>query len=82
ELDGFSDFVMDSWKKAPGDLSNGVRNLVGKLKFIKLKIRDWVKESKNNRKGLINKYKEELRSIDENIEAGNGTNTMVTKRME
>nr|GFC76914.1 RNA-directed DNA polymerase, eukaryota [Tanacetum cinerariifolium] len=43
---------------------------------------DWVKESKNNRKGLINKYKEELRSIDENIEAGNGTNTMVTKRME
>nr|GEZ78612.1 RNA-directed DNA polymerase, eukaryota [Tanacetum cinerariifolium] len=50
ELDGFSDFVMDSWKKAPGDLSNGVRNL--------------------------------LRSIDENIKAGNGTNTMVTKRME
>nr|GEW05141.1 RNA-directed DNA polymerase, eukaryota, reverse transcriptase zinc-binding domain protein [Tanacetum cinerariifolium]GEW05150.1 RNA-directed DNA polymerase, eukaryota, reverse transcriptase zinc-binding domain protein [Tanacetum cinerariifolium] len=73
---------MDSWKKAPGDLSNGVQNLVGKLKFIKLTIRDWVKESKNNRKGLSNNLKEDLRSIDENIEAGNGTNTVVTKRME
>ncbi|GJY83900.1 RNA-directed DNA polymerase, eukaryota [Tanacetum coccineum] len=32
---------IDSWKDAPGDDSNAMRNLCGKLKFLKVKIRAW-----------------------------------------
>ncbi|GKB97733.1 putative RNA-directed DNA polymerase, eukaryota, reverse transcriptase zinc-binding domain protein [Tanacetum coccineum] len=82
ELDGFQTFVADIWNNAPSDSSNGMRNLVGKLKFIKIKIRDWIKDNKLSRKGLREKYKEELRSIDAGIDSGNGSESVIAKRME
>ncbi|GJV32880.1 RNA-directed DNA polymerase, eukaryota [Tanacetum coccineum] len=47
DVDGFDKFVTDSWKDAPGDDSNAMRNLCGKLKFLKVKIRAWYADYKN-----------------------------------
>ncbi|GJX83604.1 hypothetical protein Tco_0333085, partial [Tanacetum coccineum] len=52
DVDGFDKFVTDSWKDAPRDDSNAMRNLCGKLKFLKVKIRAWNSFSTLD-KGLI-----------------------------
>nr|GFB17648.1 RNA-directed DNA polymerase, eukaryota [Tanacetum cinerariifolium] len=46
--------------RAPGDASNGMRNMMCKLKFIKLKTREWIKSNRHSRTGMKEKYKEEL----------------------
>ncbi|GJX25618.1 RNA-directed DNA polymerase, eukaryota [Tanacetum coccineum] len=65
DVDGFDKFVTDSWKDAPGDDSNAMRNLCGKLKFLKVKIRAWYADYRNNSKGSVTNFKEELRILDE-----------------
>ncbi|GJR88484.1 RNA-directed DNA polymerase, eukaryota, reverse transcriptase zinc-binding domain protein [Tanacetum coccineum] len=82
ELEGFNTFVSETWNIAPGDTSNGMRNMVGKLKFLKTKIRKWMKDNRCDRKGLSDKLKEELRLVDEVIDKGSGTETVVQKRVE
>nr|GEZ27489.1 RNA-directed DNA polymerase, eukaryota [Tanacetum cinerariifolium] len=49
EVDGFNEFVIDSWRVAPGDQSNGMR---------------------------------ELQAVDGDIDNGNGSNEVVSKRTE
>ncbi|GKF13113.1 RNA-directed DNA polymerase, eukaryota, partial [Tanacetum coccineum] len=73
DVDGFDKFVTDSWKDAPGDDSNVMRNLCGKLKFLKVKIRAWYADYRNNSKGSVTNFKEELRILDELIDKGNGS---------
>ncbi|GJX85380.1 RNA-directed DNA polymerase, eukaryota [Tanacetum coccineum] len=73
DVDGFDKFVTDSWKDAPGDDSNAMRNLCGKLKFLKVKIRAWYADYRNNSKGSVTNFKEELRILDELIDKGNGS---------
>ncbi|GJV76433.1 RNA-directed DNA polymerase, eukaryota [Tanacetum coccineum] len=82
ELDGFSKFVVDTWNIAPVDVSNGMRNMVGKMRYLKLKIREWIKSNRPNRKELVDRYKDELRMLDVVIDKGDGTDAVVTKRME
>ncbi|GKD90844.1 nucleotide-binding alpha-beta plait domain-containing protein, partial [Tanacetum coccineum] len=49
DVDGFDKFVTDSWKDAPRDDSNAMRNLCGKLKFLKdLDETDLIKASYQN----------------------------------
>ncbi|GJY07198.1 RNA-directed DNA polymerase, eukaryota [Tanacetum coccineum] len=43
--------ALDSWKDAPVDDSNAMRNFCGKLKFLKVKIRAWYADYRNNSKG-------------------------------
>ncbi|GKA21903.1 RNA-directed DNA polymerase, eukaryota [Tanacetum coccineum] len=45
--------------------SNAMRNLCGKLKFLKVKIRAWYADYRNNSKGSVTNFKEELRILDE-----------------
>ncbi|GKF47803.1 hypothetical protein Tco_0137605 [Tanacetum coccineum] len=79
DVDGFDKFVTDSWKDAsPGDDSNVMRNLCGKLKFLKVKIRAWYADYRNNFKGSVTNFKEELRILDELIDKGNGSDEIVT----
>ncbi|GKA95042.1 hypothetical protein Tco_0817080 [Tanacetum coccineum] len=54
---------INSWKDAPGDDSNAMRNLCGKLKFLKVKIRAWYADYRNNSKGSVTNFKEELRNL-------------------
>ncbi|GJX92097.1 RNA-directed DNA polymerase, eukaryota [Tanacetum coccineum] len=82
ELDGFYTFVSDTWRNAPADMSNGMRNMTGKLKFLKSKIRKWIKDNRCNRKVAFDKLKEELRLVDEAIDKGVGTEEVVNKRVE
>nr|GEX14165.1 hypothetical protein [Tanacetum cinerariifolium] len=55
------------------DMSNGMRNMMGKLKFLKYKIRNWIKDKRCNRKVAFDKLKEELCLVDEAIDNGVGT---------
>ncbi|GJV36972.1 RNA-directed DNA polymerase, eukaryota [Tanacetum coccineum] len=82
ELDGFNEFVIDQWKSAPMDTYNGMHNLVGKLRYIKNKIRDWTKSNRLIKKGMSDMYKNELRQLDGLIDDGKGSDVVVAKRME
>ncbi|GJS71415.1 RNA-directed DNA polymerase, eukaryota, reverse transcriptase zinc-binding domain protein [Tanacetum coccineum] len=74
--------LLNSWKDAPGDDSNAMRNLCGKLKFLKVKIRAWYADYRNNSKGSVTNFKEELRILDELIDKGNGSDEIVNNRLE
>nr|GEZ99102.1 RNA-directed DNA polymerase, eukaryota [Tanacetum cinerariifolium] len=43
EMEGFSKIVDDAWKESPSDESNAMIRMMGKLKFLKTKIREWNK---------------------------------------
>ncbi|GJY69402.1 RNA-directed DNA polymerase, eukaryota, partial [Tanacetum coccineum] len=82
ELDGFYKYVTEQWNIAPVIESNGLSNLMGKLKFIKTRIREWLKCNNPCNSGVIIQHKEDLRLIDEVIDNGKGSDTVVAKRME
>ncbi|GJZ51836.1 RNA-directed DNA polymerase, eukaryota [Tanacetum coccineum] len=73
ELEGFNEFVIDHWNSAPVDSNNGMHNFVGKLRFLKNKIRNWIKSNRSNRKGASDSLKNDLRQLDELIDHGEGT---------
>ncbi|GJV01931.1 RNA-directed DNA polymerase, eukaryota, reverse transcriptase zinc-binding domain protein [Tanacetum coccineum] len=80
EVDGFNEFVIDSWRVAPGDQSNGMRNMLFKLKFLKSKIREWINVFKYNSKAELIRLKGELQAVDGDIDNGNGSDEVVSKR--
>ncbi|GJU69267.1 RNA-directed DNA polymerase, eukaryota [Tanacetum coccineum] len=82
EVDGFNEFVIDSWRVAPGDQSNGMRNMLFKLKFLKSKIREWINVFKYNSKAELIRLKGELQAVDGDIDNGNGSDEVVSKRTE
>ncbi|GJU06692.1 RNA-directed DNA polymerase, eukaryota [Tanacetum coccineum] len=82
KLDGFNNHVIESWKTAPVDNTHGIRNVMGKLKFVKLKIREWIKKYRHNLNEVMDRYKEELRGLDMIIDNGLCTDSVVTKRVE
>ncbi|GKA98526.1 RNA-directed DNA polymerase, eukaryota [Tanacetum coccineum] len=82
ELDGFNKFVSDTWSNAPVNVSNGMRNLAGKLKFLKTNMRVWIKVNRCERKVTSDKLKEELRMVDDVIDKGLGSDEVVNKRVE
>nr|GEW29762.1 RNA-directed DNA polymerase, eukaryota, reverse transcriptase zinc-binding domain protein [Tanacetum cinerariifolium] len=75
--------VSNEWfGEDPGDKSNAMRNLCGKLKFLKMKIRAWYADYKNNSKGSFTNFKEDLRILDELIDKGNELDEIVNNRLE
>nr|GEY69731.1 zinc finger, CCHC-type [Tanacetum cinerariifolium] len=67
---------------APGDQSNGMRNMLFKLKFLKSKIKEWINVFKNNSKAELIRIKGELQAVDGDIDNGNGSDEVVSKRTE
>ncbi|GJZ61623.1 RNA-directed DNA polymerase, eukaryota [Tanacetum coccineum] len=82
EVDGFNDFIIETWKVAPGDDSNGMRNMMFKMKFLKSKIQEWNNRSKNNTKGDMARLTGELQVLDADIDNGNGSVEIAYKRMD
>ncbi|GKF29360.1 RNA-directed DNA polymerase, eukaryota [Tanacetum coccineum] len=82
ELDGFSNFVSDVWKSAPGVKDNGIKNMAGKLKYLKGKIREWIKSSKEKGNSDSVRFKEDLRVLDEKIDKKDGSNELVQRRTD
>ncbi|GJV53830.1 RNA-directed DNA polymerase, eukaryota [Tanacetum coccineum] len=74
EVDGFDKLVRDSWNVAPVNKKNAIRNFMGKLKFLKDRIRSWLSIHRSNSRGEIYFLKEELRSCDEVIDKGDCSN--------
>nr|GEU53246.1 RNA-directed DNA polymerase, eukaryota, reverse transcriptase zinc-binding domain protein [Tanacetum cinerariifolium] len=48
---------------SPGDESNGMRSMMRKLKFLKVKIREWINGNENNMKGLIDRSQLNIRGV-------------------
>ncbi|GJZ28167.1 RNA-directed DNA polymerase, eukaryota [Tanacetum coccineum] len=82
EVDGFNNFVEDMWSVAPGNNSNPLCSMAMKLKFLKLKIKEWNQRNMKDLKSGKAKLKEDLEALDADIDKGNGTVDMVTKRSE
>ncbi|GJZ04462.1 RNA-directed DNA polymerase, eukaryota [Tanacetum coccineum] len=80
ELDGFNKFFIDTWNSAPVE-TNAMRNVMQKFKFLKGKIREWLKiyKSKNGGSGIL---KEELNRIDADIDKGLASDIIINRRME
>ncbi|GKC07142.1 RNA-directed DNA polymerase, eukaryota [Tanacetum coccineum] len=81
-LDGFDNFVIDIWRNTPGDKSNAMRNLMYKLKFLKVRIRGWLSTNRNSTKAEITRLIGELAKLDEVIDNGNATDDTVPRRLE
>ncbi|GJX51625.1 hypothetical protein Tco_0278470 [Tanacetum coccineum] len=82
EVDGFNNFVEDMWSVAPSNNSNPLCSMAMKLKFLKLKIKQWNQRNMKDLKSGKAKLKEDLEALDADIGKGNGTADMVTKRSE
>ncbi|GJW23891.1 RNA-directed DNA polymerase, eukaryota [Tanacetum coccineum] len=82
DMEGFSKVVEDAWREGPCDEANATMNMMMKLKFLKMKIREWNKENMFNMKNVKAKHKEELEALEEIIDKGNGNEVVVNKRME
>ncbi|GJW98354.1 RNA-directed DNA polymerase, eukaryota [Tanacetum coccineum] len=82
EMDGFNNFVEDMWSVSPGNNSNPLCSMAMNLKFLKLKIKEWNQRNIKDLKSGKAKLKEVLEALDADIDKGNGTADMVTKRSE
>ncbi|GJZ34484.1 RNA-directed DNA polymerase, eukaryota [Tanacetum coccineum] len=80
EVDGFNNFVEDMWSVAPGNNLNPLCSMAMKLKFLKLKIKEWNQRNMKDLKSGKAKLKADLEALDADIDKGNGTIDMVTKR--
>ncbi|GKD60173.1 RNA-directed DNA polymerase, eukaryota, partial [Tanacetum coccineum] len=81
-LDGFDKFVKVTWREAPGDKVNALRNLMFKLKHLKVRIREWVSNKRNHSQAESNRLKADLAKLDDSIDKGMGTIDIVNKRTE
>ncbi|GJZ83177.1 RNA-directed DNA polymerase, eukaryota, reverse transcriptase zinc-binding domain protein [Tanacetum coccineum] len=82
EMEGFNKIVEDAWSEAPRDDSNAMISMMKKLKYLKLKIREWNKGNMKNMKNVKAKYKEELEVLEAIIDKGDGYVEVVNKRIE
>nr|GEY33496.1 putative RNA-directed DNA polymerase, eukaryota, reverse transcriptase zinc-binding domain protein [Tanacetum cinerariifolium] len=82
DMEGFGKVVEGAWKECPNVEHNAMINMIGKLKYLKKKIREWNIKNKqrgNNDKG---KHKADLEALDMIIDQGNGSEEIVQKRSE
>ncbi|GKB82216.1 hypothetical protein Tco_0949111 [Tanacetum coccineum] len=81
-MEGFSKIVEDAWRECPHDESNVMINMMGKLKYLKTKIREWNKMNMLCVKNVKAKYKVDLEDVEAIIDNGNGNEEVVNKRAE
>ncbi|GKA12053.1 RNA-directed DNA polymerase, eukaryota, reverse transcriptase zinc-binding domain protein [Tanacetum coccineum] len=82
ELEGFDTFVKQTWNDAQVTDSNAISMFMKKIKYLKEKIRMWVKANKENSKSHKQCLQEELSKIDLLLDKGEGSSTLISKRME
>ncbi|GJR00675.1 RNA-directed DNA polymerase, eukaryota [Tanacetum coccineum] len=82
ELEGFDTFVKQTWNDAQVTDSNAISMFMKKMKYLKEKIRMWVKANKENSKSHKQCLQEELSKIDLLLDKGEGSSTLISKRME
>ncbi|GKE32605.1 RNA-directed DNA polymerase, eukaryota [Tanacetum coccineum] len=80
--EGFDNFIESTWNEANVYNSNAMSKLIIKLKFLKEKIRTWVKVHKDSIKKHKQGLKEKLVNIDTLIDIGEGNKDLINKRTE
>nr|GEY33271.1 hypothetical protein [Tanacetum cinerariifolium] len=80
ELEGFRNVVEVAWKDSPCDDSNAISCFMGKLKFLKNKIREWNKQYMASRKHVKDKYLADLEEVEGIIDSGGGNDEIAMKR--
>ncbi|GJX76619.1 RNA-directed DNA polymerase, eukaryota [Tanacetum coccineum] len=66
EMEGFSKIIEDAWKESPSDESNAMISMMGKLKFLKTKIREWNKTNMLCQKNFKAQCKADLEAVELN----------------
>nr|GEV09801.1 RNA-directed DNA polymerase, eukaryota [Tanacetum cinerariifolium] len=82
DLEGFGNVVEAAWKEYPNVEQNAMINMMGKLKHLKKKIREWNIKDKQRRSIDKDKYKVDLKALDMIIDQGNGNEEIVKQRSE
>ncbi|GKC76821.1 RNA-directed DNA polymerase, eukaryota [Tanacetum coccineum] len=80
EIEGFDTFVETTWKEAQVTDSYTMGKLMKKLKYLKDKIRVWVKIKKDNSKNYRTSLRKELAEIDKLLDKGEGNSDILQKR--
>nr|GEZ45656.1 RNA-directed DNA polymerase, eukaryota [Tanacetum cinerariifolium] len=82
EMDGFNKMAEDAWKEYPGNESNAIRYFMGKLKYLKGKIQEWNVTSRSSVTTAKAQYKNDLVSIEDIIDRGDGDDEVIGKRVD
>ncbi|GJV69505.1 RNA-directed DNA polymerase, eukaryota [Tanacetum coccineum] len=69
------------WKDNTCNEANALTKLMGKLRKLKVKIREWNKANLGCMNKVRSKFKEDLAAVDSIIDCGNGNEEIVEKRM-
>nr|GEY50572.1 RNA-directed DNA polymerase, eukaryota, reverse transcriptase zinc-binding domain protein [Tanacetum cinerariifolium] len=82
EVDGFSKFMEDVWNESLNNATNAMVCFMGKLKYLKVKIREWNKNNMASRKNIKDNYMVDLKVVDGIIDDGKGNEEIVLKKVE
>ncbi|GKD94756.1 RNA-directed DNA polymerase, eukaryota, reverse transcriptase zinc-binding domain protein, partial [Tanacetum coccineum] len=80
QLEGFDEFVKNTWKDAQVTDQNAMRKFLKKLKFLKGKIREWTKVKRVNAINHKTELKEQLAEIDILIDKGEDNPEIINNR--
>nr|GEX97041.1 RNA-directed DNA polymerase, eukaryota [Tanacetum cinerariifolium] len=82
DLEVFGNVVEAAWKEYPNVEQNAMTNMMGKLKHLKKKIREWNIKDKQRMSMDKDKYKVDLEALDMIIDQGNRNEEIVKQRSE
>ncbi|GJR97215.1 RNA-directed DNA polymerase, eukaryota, reverse transcriptase zinc-binding domain protein [Tanacetum coccineum] len=81
EMEGFDKFVETTWNDAHVTDSNDMTKLIKKMKYLKEKIRAWIKVKKDSSKNYKKTLKMKLAEIDLLLDKGEGNSDVLNKRI-
>ncbi|GKB57145.1 hypothetical protein Tco_0913331 [Tanacetum coccineum] len=81
EMEGFDQFVEKTWNDAHVSDSNAMTKLMNKMKYLKEKIRVWIKAKKDTSKNTKKTLKAELSEVDLLLDKGEGNYDVLNKRV-
>nr|GEX66209.1 RNA-directed DNA polymerase, eukaryota [Tanacetum cinerariifolium] len=82
DMEGFGNLVETAWKENHCNGHNAIRNLMGKLKFLKNRIKEWNASNMHCLKNVKAQHKKELETVDAKINDGKGDEEDIRNRME
>nr|GFA07567.1 RNA-directed DNA polymerase, eukaryota [Tanacetum cinerariifolium] len=82
DINGFRGMVEDAWKVYPCKDTNDIKYLMGKLKYLQGKIREWKASHKTAGQLEITELKRNLARIDDVIDSGNGNGDVISERVD
>ncbi|GJY38186.1 RNA-directed DNA polymerase, eukaryota [Tanacetum coccineum] len=82
DMNGFNNLVEVAWKEYPGNDSNAIRYFMGKLKFLKSKIREWNVTRRLADNLMQFKLIKDLENLDAAVDRGEGKDEISCNRVD